>query len=74
MMCICGNVLKPNAKECPACGGTFEYNANPQPAPVRAIASGFAPEVKRTFDPVIAVSVAVFVLTVIVGVLLQSIA
>ena len=78
MMCICGNVLPANAEACPACGGSFAPGsspipiAKPKPKPI-TVAEG-APESKRRFDPAIAVSLIIFVVTVLVGVLLQSIA
>lgn len=69
MMCICGNTLPPNAEECPACGGSF----NPNSVAIRkATTSAHALEAKRRFDPTITVSVIVFVLTVLIGVALQT--
>ena len=78
MMCICGNALPANAEACPACGGSFAPGsspipiARPKPKPI-AVSEG-AQEAKPRFDPAITVAVIIFVLTVVVGVVLQSIA
>lgn len=77
MMCICGNTLPANAKSCPACGGSFEAGSSPMrigpPKPKPISVSKGAPEAKPRLDPAIALSVIIFVLTVVVGVVIQSI-
>jgi hypothetical protein len=74
MMCICGNVLPANAEECPACGGSFNPNSRPIPAPGPTAVSACTLESKPGFDPAITVSLIIFVLTVLIGVAFQSLA
>lgn len=68
MMCICGNTLPPNAKECPACGGSFKFNSTP----ILRTGRLSTQEAKPRFNPVVVMSIIAFVATVFIGVVVQT--
>jgi hypothetical protein len=70
MMCICGSVLPANAKQCPSCGGSFNFSSTPVLRPRRTTAGG-APKAKSGLNPtIVAMFVFVFVFAVLAGAML----